>query len=598
MKVFFKIVFGNLVALFLFMVLAFFFFGATFSALLMTDRTPRVERDSVLIFDMSSNITDAPPAAEFAQLVEQSMGRPAVPSHSLRTVTESIRRAATDDRISAVFLMGNFIPQGYGTGFSTLREVRMALQEFSESGKPIFAYLENPTVREYYVASAADRIVLNPYGVVGINGLASQQIFVAGLLERYGIEVQVTRAGRYKAAVELFTEQQMSPDNRAQTQALLDDIWNDILERISESRGISPQDLQALTDARGFIEPEQALEHRLVDKVGYFDEVMQDVREVAGRRDGVRFPQIDLANYASTFQTQQGRPARGRGTVAVIYVEGDLVDGDGFTGSVGGDRFAREIRQLRLNQTVDAIVVRVNSPGGSVTAAETIQRELALAAEEMPVIVSFGSVAASGGYWISTGAERIFAQPNTITGSIGVFGILPNFQQIANRHGITFDVARTGRYADVFSLVRPKTEDEMELIQEVVDEIYHDFLERVARGRNMTIEQADALGQGRIWSGQEAMRQGLVDEIGGLRDAIRHAGEAANLQQWEIYEFPRPVEFAEVLAEIFAPEHRPLVARDPMQLFLRDLQSEFQSLQIMNDPRGLYVRMPFTLRIQ
>jgi protease IV len=599
MRVFFKIVLGNLVALILFGFLAFFFFGLTFSALMMSDRGVTVERNSVLIFDMSVNISDAPPAAEFMQVVEQSMGRRAVPTHSLRTVTNAIRAAANDKRVSGLFLHGSFMPQDYGTGFSALREVRLAVEEFRESGKPVLAYLENPTVREYYVASAAETIVLNPYGVVGINGLASQQFFLTGLLEKYGIGVQVTRAGRYKSAIELFTETEMSADNRAQTEELLYDIWNEILLKVSESRGISPADLQSLTDARGFIEPKRAVEQGLVDRVGYFDEVMNDVREIAGVSRRTHFPQIDIENYSSTLQEQSPRRRRGGGErIAIIYMEGDIVDGEGHPGSVGGNRFAREIRQLRMNGSVSAIVVRVNSPGGSVTAAETIQRELALAREEMPVIVSCGSFAASGGYWVATEADRIFAQPNTITGSIGVFGILPNLQELAHRHGVTFDTVRTGAFADVFSLTRPKTDQEMEIIQEVVDEIYQDFVQRVARGRDMTVEQADSLAQGRIWSGQQALQNGLVDEIGGLHDAIRHAGEAAGLDRWEIYEFPRPAEFAEVLAELLSPEHRPLVARDPLQVFLRDLQGDYRNLQLLNDPRGIYARLPFSLRIQ
>lgn len=598
MKVFFKILLGNLVALFLFCFIAFFFFGVTFSALLMSDRV-RIDRGSVMVFDMSANITDAPPTPEFMQVLEQSMGRQAVPTHSLRSVTDSIRTAAHDNRISALFLYGTFIPQDYGSGFSALREVRLAIEEFRQSEKPVIAYLENPTVREYYVASAADQIVLNPYGVVGMNGLASQQIFLAGLLERYGVGVQVTRAGRYKSAIEIFTDTQMSPDNRDQTEQLLGDIWNEILSSVSHTRGISPENLQQLTDTRGFIDPDRALENGLVDRVGYFDEVMDELRGLTGGGERATFPQVSIDTYAGVLQEDTDRRARRGGKrIAILYMEGDIVDGDAPPGFVGGDRFAREIRQLRLNNSVRAIVVRVNSPGGSVTAAETIQRELALAGEQMPVIVSFGSFAASGGYWISTGADYIFAQPNTITGSIGVFGLLPNFQEIANRHGVTFDTVRTGRFADIFSFVRPKTEEEMELIQEVVDEIYQDFVERVARGRNMTVEQADSLAQGRIWSGRQALENGLVDEIGGLLQAVAHAADRAGLENWEIYEFPRPAEFAEVVAEMFSSQRAPLVARDPTQILLRDLQADYRTLQIMNDPRGLYARLPFSFRIQ
>ena len=253
MKVFFKIVLGNLLALFLFGFVALFIVGGMVASLFVSEKAAVVETGSVLVFDMTANITDGPPVAEFAQLVEQGLGRSSVPTYSLRTVTDSIRAGATDKRISALFLYGNLIPEGYGSGFAALREVREAVEDFAKSGKPVIAYLESPTVREYYIASVAGQIVMNPYGVLGINGLASQQIFLAGLLEKYGVGVQVTKAGRYKSAVEAFTETQMSAPNRQQTEELLVDLWREIVFRVSESRGIPAQEIQRLTDARGFI---------------------------------------------------------------------------------------------------------------------------------------------------------------------------------------------------------------------------------------------------------------------------------------------------------------------------------------------------------
>jgi protease-4 len=430
-----------------------------------------------------------------------------------------------------------------------------------------------------------------------VNGLASQQVFLAGLLEKYGIGVQVTKAGRYKSAVEAFTDTQMSTANRQQTEELLIDLWREVVLRVSESRGIPPQEIQRLTDERGFINRDLALESGLVDRIGYFDEVLEELRAKVGGKPGKIFPQITLADYSGIVVKPSAQAGAKGNQIAILYMEGDIVDGEGSSGSVGGDRFAREIRRLRTDGSVHAIVVRVNSPGGSVTAAETIQRELALARDVMPVIVSCGSYAASGGYWVATEADQIFAQPNTVTGSIGVFGILPNVQELANRHGVTFDTVRTGTYADLFSMVRPKTEEEMELIQDVVDEIYVDFVTRVAKGRDMTVETAESLAQGRVWSGEQALENGLVDQIGGLNDAVRFAAQAAGLEKWELYEFPRPVEFAEVLADLMAPQQAPLV-RYPMQDFVREIQGEVRALQFMNDPRGIYARMPYSLRIQ
>jgi protease IV len=596
MKTFVKIVLGNLVALILFGFVAVAFFGLAITAIFVGEDPTRVERGSVLVFDMSANITDAPPAADLWRALEEAMGPAGAPTYSLRSVTSSIRAAASDPKISGLFIHGNLIPENYGSGFSALRELRLALQEFRESGKPLLVYVENPAVRDYYVISVSDQIMMNPFGMIGVNGLASQQVFIRNALERYGIGVQVTRAGRYKAAVEMFTEEQMSDANRSQMEELLADLWNEILLGVSEDRGVSPNALQTLADTRGFIEPDRALEAGLVDRVGYFDEALDALRELTGTRAGQSFPQVDLNTYAGTLDGGSSR--RGNSTIAVVYVEGDIVDGEGRIGSVGGNRYAREIRKLRQDPSVRAMVIRVNSPGGSVSAAETIQREIARARETMPVVVSFGTMAASGGYWISTHSDRIYAQPNTITGSIGVFGIIPNIQEISNRFGITFDEVKTAKFADVFSLVRPKTEEEMERIQEMVDQIYQDFLARVADGRGMSVEEVDELAQGRIWSGTEALRLNLVDEIGGLQDAIAFAGEKAGLVSWQLKEFPRPADLAEILSEMLSSEPTPLVGRHPLGRLVQELGSDYEALQMLNDPRGIYARLPFSLRIR
>lgn len=600
MKLFLKIVFGNLVALAIVGVLLFFALSTLIGLLMVIDqRAAPAPHEGVLALDLSINVTDAPPGTRLMEVIERSLGSPTSRSESLLTLQRTLEHAASDDNIVALYLSGNFMPAGYGSGFSTLRELRQSIKAFRETGKPVIAYLNNPTIREIYVASAADQIHVNPHGIIAFNGLASTQFFLAGLLEKYGIGVQTVRAGRYKTATNIFSETRMTDDDREQTQALLNTIWEEILESVGNSRDMTPQQLQRIADEIGLLRPSQAIEAGMIDYISHFDEVIETLTEIAGTPgQWMVIPQIDFFTYAERIREESMKMRAPADVIAVVYIEGDLIDGEGIGGIVGADTIARRIRSFRQSDEVRALVVRVNSPGGSASAAETIQREIALARERMPVVVSLGSFAASGGYWVAVESDRIFAQPNTITGSIGVFGMLPNIQEIANRHGVTFDTARTSRLADVFSIARPKTELEMELVQEHVDQIYEEFIERVARGRNITIEQSRDLAQGRIWSGLDARRIGLVDEIGGLREAIDHAAERAGLTQWRIEEFPRGMDFAEALAETLGREQpMPIIGNPPHGQLIRDLIAEYQWLRAFNDPRGIYMRMPFVLRI-
>ncbi len=600
MRQFLKIVFGNLVAMGLFAFVIFLLFGAVITAIVVQEPPKTVPDQAVLVFDMTVNLTDSPPSSDLWDMVERSLGGSSISTESLRTVVDTLDRAAKDPKITALHLSGSFVSANYGSGFSALRELRLAVERFKESGKPVLAYLETPSPRDFYVASAADEIHLHPYGALPMAGLASQQIFLGGFLEKYGVGIQTTRAGRYKSAVEMFTEEQMSEANREQTEVLLNDFWQEILHTLESARGVDRAALQQVADTRGFFEPEEALQAGLVDAVSHFDEMLDATRARAGQSPNGPLVQVAFDIYAAT-EREKRTPRRraARDLVAVVYVEGDIVDGEGMVGTAGGDRLAREIRRLRGNDRVKAMVVRVNSPGGSVSAAEIIRREVDLAAATMPVVVSFGSYAASGGYWISAGADRIFTQPTTITGSIGGFGLIPNFQELADRHKVRFDTVKTGEFADMFSVTRPKTEREMEVIQEVVDRIYGDFLTIVAEGRNLSVEAVDELGQGRVWSGREALRLGLADEFGGLREAIAHAAADAGLERWEVVEHPRRLEWAEALAEALGGEPvPPLLRQGPAGRLIGELHEEYRLLQSLNDPRGVYLRMPFSLKIQ
>ncbi|HEY5078667.1 MAG TPA: signal peptide peptidase SppA, partial [Opitutaceae bacterium] len=433
-------------------------------------------------------------------------------------------------------------------------------------------------------------------------GLASEPIFYAGAFEKYGIGVQVTRVGKFKSYVEPYTRTDMSPENREQIQKLLDDVWGSLISDIGRSRGVSTDSIQAVVDSEGLIKPSAALKAGLVDRVAYRDEIIDKLKKETGVTSPTdSFKQISLAAYAKT-SVRTPSTTGGSGRIGLVYAEGDIVDGEGEAGEVGGARFARELRRLREDPSVKAIVLRVNSPGGSATAAETIQRELRLARKVKPVIVSMGSYAASGGYWISAFSDRIFAEPTTITGSIGVFGIQFDVQKLANDHGFTFDSVKTGKFADSITISRPKTDEELAVFQRMVDWIYGQFVAKVAEGRKLKPAFVEEIAQGRVWSGTEAKKLGLVDEIGSLDDAIAYAGKQAGLgSSPRLEEYPMSKNLSEAIAEAlgrFAPASLHLHSEGGVIGQITDrLNTELARLRSFNDPRGVYARLPLDLDI-
>jgi protease-4 len=555
-------------------------------------KAPEVVDDSYLVLDLSANITDAPPAVDFGEFTG---GR--TETLQLRSLTRALRYASHDRRIKGLLLLGNLSPGGYGTGFAALREVRGAIGDFRATGKPVVAFIDYATNRDFYLATAASDVVLDPYGMILMPGLASQPIFFAGAFEKYGIGVQLTRVGKYKSFAEPFTRTSMSPENREQVQKLLDDVWASMIADIGRTRGISAEAIQTVVDAEGIIKPAAA---HLIDRVAYRDEIVERLKKETGISSPTEsFRQIPLALYAKTV-----RPPvpSGRGEVAIIYAEGDIVDGEGDSNEVGGARFARAIRELREDPAVKAIVLRVNSPGGSASAAETIQRELRLARKSKPVVVSMGSYAASGGYWISAYGDRIFAEPTSITGSIGVFGLQFDLQKLANEHGVTFDSVKTGKFADSLTIARPKTDEELAVFQRMVDWIYGQFIAKVAEGRKLKPSFVEEIAQGRVWSGAEAKKLGLVDEIGGLHEAVNYAAGKAGLgTSFRVVEYPRSKNLSEAIAEMlgrFKPASLHLKAPGIVGEVAERLGTELARLRAFNDPRGIYARMPLDLDIR
>jgi len=609
MKDFFKIVVGSLTAQAI-IVCAAVLIGLGFLVTLAatgSEKPAKLKPGTVLVVDLWANISDSPPSESLSEAVTEVLEGAYTPNYYLLELIDGIERAADDKKVDALLLHGNLLREGYGSGLATVSEVRDALRTFKKSGKPIYAYIVNPGLSDFYLMSLADHIYMNPFGLVSINGLAAEGIYFGDAFEKYGIGVQATKVGKYKSAVETFTGNQMSPADREQIQELIGDLWTEIVAEVAQARGIEVEDLRALTNDPGFFESANALEAGLVDELAYFDEVIEDMERKHVLDSSIdSFRHLAMADYIDRYGFRaNGAPLwPGDEQVAVVYAEGEIVDGEGYPEQIGGDRLARELRRLREDSSVRAIVLRVNSPGGSAVASEMIQREVREAAKVKPVVVSMGSLAASGGYWISAYGDRIFAEPATITGSIGVFGLIPNFKELANRHGVTFDGVKTSQYADLFTITRPKTEEEMALIQQFTDYLYDEFVRKVAEGRDMPADEVQEIAQGRVWSGLDAKTIGLVDELGGLEDAIHYAVEAAGLSDdWEIVQSPEELSLAESVAQMLesAPGAPPLVRQSSNDWALEAwdrLRSEWATLQSFNDPRGVYARLPFSIEIR
>ena len=558
--------------------------------------TATVTAGSYLVFDLSTNISDAPAQGNFMGFTDDRNE-----TLQLRNVTRALRAAAKDSRIAGIFITGSLKPQGYGSGFGALKEVREALLACRAAGKPVVAYLNFAMTRDVYLASAASDVALDPYGVILLPGLASQPMFLTGAFEKFGIGVQVTRVGKYKSFVEPFTRKDMSPENRAQTQKLLDDIWGQLIGEIGASRGIMPEALQKAVDEHGLFTADQAKAAKLIDRIAYRDEIIAELKLKTGRTGPKEaFKQITLSAYAATQPENSPANKSKAGKIALVYAEGDIVDGEGQPGQIAGDKFSRMLRRLRQDDSVKAIVLRVNSPGGSATASEEIQRELRLTRKVKPVIVSMGTVAASGGYWISAYGDKIYAEPTTITGSIGVFGLFFNVQKLAGDLGLTFDVAKTGKFADAVTISRPKTDEELAIFQHLVDWIYGQFIGKVSEGRHLDRAAVEEIAQGRVWSGVEAKKLGLVDEIGGLDAALKFAAQKAQLGDgYNVAEYPRKLGLADAItAWLKGARHEQVQGTDALSQFLAQIKEEATTLQEFNDPSGIYARLPLEMTVK
>jgi protease-4 len=558
----------------------------------------KIEDKSILVFNLDTRITDQP-TDQSAEALSRLFGNDESVLQ-LRAATDALRKAASDKHISALYLHGNLETENYASGYAALKELREAIQDFQKSGKPVIAYIDNADNRDYYLQSVADQVLLNPMGILAFRGLAAQGTFFKGAEDKYGIELTAIRHGKFKGAVEPFIRGDFSPENREQISAFIKVIWGDLVNTVAASRKISSGKLQALVDKEGLIDSATAKENGLVTELAYEGQALDKLRQLTGKTAKDKpFPQITMAKYAEDVEQSTHFKHQSKDKIAILYAEGEIIEGDhSEDGQVAGDKFAKMIRELHHRNDVKALVLRVNSPGGSGQASEVMLDELRKFNADKPVIVSMGTVAASGGYYISMGSRRILAEPTTITGSIGVFGLALNVQKFANDHGITFDTVKTGALADLGTISRPMTDEEHARIQDLIEKFYGEFLKRVATDRKMTTNQVDEIAQGRVWAGQDALKLGLVDEIGGLEKAITVAGQQASLgTNYSVIEYPEKKPFFQQLAETLNGNQQPLSKADLPGRVAQKVKSELHTLSGFNDPQGIYARMPMGLEL-
>ncbi len=530
MRSFFKMVGAGLLALVIFSIFVFFFLMAIIGNMASKD-VPAVAANSVLILDLKQSFDEL--EKDNPALLLQ--GEESV-SPSLYSAIRLIHKAAEDPRIKGILIQAD----GNGNSSVASEEIRNAISSFRSSGKFVIAFASMLSQSAYDVATAADKVYLHPKGFMEFTGYSVGYAFFKTTLDKLKIEPQIFYAGKFKSATEPFRSDRMSPENKLQTSVWMNDLYDEFLIRDADARDLDTATLRKLAAEAAIQSPADALKYKLVDQLKYDDEVKDEIKEKLGldKYDAISF--ISFTNY---FSAHSGFKQTGE-KIAMIVAEGNIVDGKAEQGTIGGENYRSMIRKARLDNSVKAIVVRINSGGGSALASETMWRELALAKADKPVIVSFGDVAASGGYYMGVGADSIFAMSSTITGSIGVFAVLPNMEGFfKDKLGVSFDAVRTGPYADMGAIYRPLNDAEKNIMQTSVNLIYEDFKFRVAEGRKLDTAYVDSIAQGRVWTGKRALQIGLVDAIGGIERAIQSAATMAKLDHYRVVVYPEPENF-------------------------------------------------------
>lgn len=588
MKQFFKFVFASMLGVFLsafiFLVIMIAVIGAIVSSA-TSEKTVEVSDNSIMRISLDYPIKERTEKSPLNNMNFSSFGSKKM--IGLDEILLRIEAAKKDSKIKGIALDIN----GIGASFATLQEIRDALIDFKQSKKFVLAYSEGYSQKGYYLASTADKVYLNPEGSVDFRGLSAQLSFFKGTLDKLGIEAQIIKVGTYKSAVEPFILDKMSPANKEQVTSYINSVYDYYLSNLSKSRNIPVDSLRVIADTYAGRDASRALESKLVDGLVYKDELIAELKTKLGIDKKKKINSINIEDYTA----QKATGSAGQDRIALIYAVGEITSGEGSDEQIGSDRISRSIRTAREDDKIKAVVFRINSPGGSALASDVIWREVELTKKVKPIVVSMGDVAASGGYYIACAADSIFAQPNTITGSIGVFGIIPNLQNFFNsKLGITFDEVKTGRYADLMSVNRALTADERDLIQQDVNRIYNTFTKKVADGRKISQPQVDSIGQGRVWTGAQAVQIGLVDRLGSLNDAVKSAAKKAKLSDYKLVSYPAMKDPLEALLGSSSDKLKTWFTKQE----LGEAYPVYQQAKQVIQQSGIQSRIPYIIDVQ
>jgi len=580
--------FASMLGTFLTLIITFILLALIIGAAIMSSSKPdtTIPQNAILRLTLDSSIPERSANNPFVDFGLGGIGGQQAPG--LYETVNAINHAKDDSKIKGILLDLGIIP----SGMATVEEIRNALLDFKKSGKFILAYSEIYSQKAYYLATTANKVYMNPEGALDFRGIAGEVMFLKGLMEKLDVQIQVIRHGKFKSAVEPYLLDKLSQANKEQTVTYLNALWKQMLSGISQSRGLSETQLNKLADNLTGYTPELAVKEKLVDQLIYKDQLLQEIRNRLNIEKEKDINSINLGKYV--LATENEGKENSKDKIAIIFASGDIISGNGDEGTIGSERISKAIRKARLDKNVKAIVLRVNSPGGSALASDIIWREMVLAKKEKPVVVSMGDVAASGGYYISCAANKVFANPNTITGSIGVFGIIPNFQKtLQNKLGITFDKVSTNKHSDFIPLTRPMDAEESAIMQREIERIYNTFIKHVAEGRKMTTAAIDSIGQGRVWSGVDAKKLKLIDEFGGLNNAVDEAAKLAKISKYSILALPALKDPFIKLIEQFSGDYKDA----SIQKELGEYYGYFAYLRKLAKADKIQARLPFEMNV-